>query len=83
MGGGGLFPVENMGNGDTGWGGWGVGWGLAKEPASQCARVCRNYPLANYPVVSPRCQECHLTISNSNGSRYTGAMSLIVQEYAT
>ena len=24
------------------------------EPASQCARVCRNYPLANYPVVSPR-----------------------------
>ena len=28
--------------------------GEAKEPASQCACVCQNYPLANYPSVSPR-----------------------------
>ena len=26
--------------------------GAAKEPASQCARVCQNYPLAIYPLVS-------------------------------
>ena len=31
-----------------------VGWGPAKEAASQCARVCQNYPLANYPLVSPQ-----------------------------
>ena len=30
--------------------------GGAKEPARQCARVCQNYPLANYPSVLPnRC----------------------------
>ena len=51
---GGGFPVENKGKGEWG-GGWGgVGWGPAKEPASQCARVCQNYPLAIYPLVSPR-----------------------------
>ena len=38
------FPVEG-----GGWGGWGVGWGQTKEPASQCARVCQNYPSTNYP----------------------------------
>ena len=30
-----------------------MGWGPAKEPASPCARVCQNYLLANYPLVSP------------------------------
>ena len=34
--------------------GAGAGWGQAQEPASQCARVCQNYPLAIYPVVSSR-----------------------------
>ena len=37
-------PLEERGRG---LGGWGVGWGPAKEPASHCARVCQNYPLAN------------------------------------
>ena len=32
----------------------GVEWGQAQEPASQCARVCQNYPLGNYHLVSPR-----------------------------
>ena len=32
----------------------GVGWGQAKEPPSQCAHVCQNYLVANYPLVSPR-----------------------------
>ena len=45
-----LFPVEKKGKGE----GVGLGSGQAKEPASQCARVCENYPLANYPLVSPR-----------------------------
>ena len=30
---------------------WGVGWGQAKEPASQCAHACRNYSLANCPLL--------------------------------
>ena len=51
---GGGFPLEIEGK----WGGHqeggGVGWGQAKELASQCARVCQNYPLAIYPLVSPR-----------------------------
>ena len=55
-----------LGSGSGGW--WGLafvrkmrervyGWGggrQAKEPASQCARVCQNYPPANYSLVSPR-----------------------------
>ena len=52
--GGGWFPVENEGKGEGG-GEGGVGWGQAEEPASQCARVCQTYPLAIYPLVSPRC----------------------------
>ena len=39
------------GKGGRGRAGGGVGWGLVKEPASQCARVCQDYPLANYPLV--------------------------------
>ena len=35
----------------------GVGWGQAKERASPCAGICQNYPLANYPLVSPQ-REC-------------------------
>ena len=46
------FPVENEGKGEGGGEGGGVGWGQAKEPASQCARICQNYPLAKYPLVS-------------------------------
>ena len=42
---GGGSPVENEGKREGGGEGWG---GPAKEPASQCARVCQNYPLANY-----------------------------------
>ena len=33
------------------------GWGQAKEAASRCARVCQNYPLANYPSVLPEAGE--------------------------
>ena len=43
---GGGFPVENEGKGERG---GRVGLGQSKEPASQHARVCQNYPLANYP----------------------------------
>ena len=31
------FPLENEGKGEGGREGGGVGWGQAKEPASQCA----------------------------------------------
>ena len=43
---GGRLPLENKGKGGVG---RGVGWGPAKEPASQCASFVRNYPLAIYP----------------------------------
>ena len=49
---GGWFACGKMREKGKGWGG--VGWGPAKEPASQCARVCGNYPVVNYPLVSPR-----------------------------
>ena len=49
------FPVERGGQGEgvgrEGVGRVGGGWGQAKEPASQCARVCQNYLLAIYPLV--------------------------------
>ena len=43
--------VANKGKGEGGGDGGGAGWGQAKEPASQCARVCQDYLLAK---VSPR-----------------------------
>ena len=30
-----------------------LGWGQTKEPASHCAHAFQNYPVANYPLVSP------------------------------
>ena len=33
--------------GARGWGGWGVGWGPAKEPASQCASFVETKSLHN------------------------------------
>ena len=49
-GGGAWFSSGNRGRGEGGGEGGGVGWGQAKEPASQCARVCQNYPVAIYPL---------------------------------
>ena len=40
-----------------------MGWGQAKEPASQCTRVCQNCPLANYPLVSHRRNEEMIPVS--------------------
>ena len=51
-GGGCWFPVKNKGQREGG-GEGAVGWGQAKEPAIECARVCQNYPLENYPLDSP------------------------------
>ena len=52
--GGGLVFLQKKKEGEGGWGGWGVRWGPAKEPASQCARICQNYPLASYPFSFPQ-----------------------------
>ena len=46
-----FLPLEIR---DKGEGGWGLGCGQANELGSQCARVCQNYPLANYPLVCPQ-----------------------------
>ena len=48
--GGGGLPVRHEGNRE----GLRVGWGQAKEPESQCERVCRNYPLSKLPFSIPR-----------------------------
>ena len=44
--GGGMVFLWKMREKGKEWGGWGVA-------ASQCARVCQNYSLPNYPLVSP------------------------------
>ena len=49
VGGGASFPVENEGNRGRRWGGWGVGWGPAKEPASQCATRLSKLPFSELP----------------------------------
>ena len=49
---GGGFPVENKGKGEgSGEGGGGVGTG--KGTGKSMRKLCRNYPLAIYPLVSP------------------------------
>ena len=60
QGGGGGFPVKNEGKQKKRESKKGVGrvgrlWvGTGKGTACQCACVCQNYPLANYPLVSPQ-----------------------------
>ena len=53
VGSGGVVSCTKRGEKGRGWGVWGVECGQATEPANQCASVCQNYPLANYPLVSP------------------------------
>ena len=50
---GGGFPVENKGKG-KGVGRVGGGVGTGKGTGKSMRKLCRNYPLANYPLVSPR-----------------------------
>ena len=47
------FPVENEGSVVGGGFGGEGGWEQAKELASQCARICQNYPLAIYLLFLP------------------------------
>ena len=53
QGGGGRCPVKKKRKGQGVVGG-GVGTGKGTVPASRCECVCQNYPLAIYPLVSPR-----------------------------
>ena len=53
VGGGGWVSCEKQGKQEGG--GVRGGWDGDRQRASQCARVCQNDPLANYPLVSPRC----------------------------
>ena len=52
-GGGGWFLVESEGNG-KGVGREGCGVGTGKGTGKSMRKLCRNYPLAIYPLVSPR-----------------------------
>ena len=53
VGGGPCCPVENKGEGEGGR--WGSGGGPTKEPASECACVCQDYPLEKYlPFIADR-----------------------------
>ena len=46
------FPVESEGKGGREWGGGlGVGWGQAKEPASQLARFCQKNSFSKLPFI--------------------------------
>ena len=52
-----LWKIREKGKGKGRVGGW--GGRPAKEPASQCARICQNYLLVNYPCdCDPDIQEC-------------------------
>ena len=44
-----------------------MGWAQAKEPASQCARVCQNYPLANYQNADTKTRKMRMTGFNVQG----------------
>ena len=46
---GGGFPVENRGKGERVGGGAGTG----KDTGKSLPKLCRNYPSAIYPLVSP------------------------------
>ena len=49
----GAVPVENNGRGEGG-GRVGGGVGTGKGTGKSMRKLCRNYPLANYPLVSPQ-----------------------------
>ena len=49
---GGGFPAENEGKGE-GVSGVGGGGETGKGTGKSMRKLCRNYPLANYPLVSP------------------------------
>ena len=46
------LPVKSKRKG-KGWGGWGGGVGTGKGTGKSLRKLCRNYPLAIYPLVSP------------------------------
>ena len=70
---GGSFPVENGGKGEGpeggGWGGWGGGVGTGKGTGKSMRKLCRNYPLAIYPLVSP--QEIHSSCGKCTANRFS------------
>ena len=78
---GGGFPAKNEGEGE-GWEGEGWGGRQAKEPASPCACICQNYPLAIYllvsyrfpPLVAPYCAipQDYLSLSPKAGHNKAG-----------
>ena len=51
---GGGFPVEKKGKGEVGGEGGGGGVGTGKGSSKSMRKLCRNYPLAIYPLVSTR-----------------------------
>ena len=49
----GVVPVENKGRGGRGVRKVGGGVGTGKGTGKSMRKLCRNYPLASYPLVSP------------------------------
>ena len=73
------FPVEYEGKGEGGGEGQRMGWGQAKELASQCAGVCQDYPLPNYPLVSSRNKICSYNFRLRDCySLYAVALALLI-----
>ena len=70
---GGGFPVGNKGKGEGG--GEGGGWGAGKGTGKSMRKLCRNYPLPNYPLVSP--QSSILDISNITYDAVNGEIVLL------
>ena len=63
-GGGGGFPLESEGKGEGGGEGGGGGVGASKGTDKSMRKLCRNYPLATYPL-NQAPQKC-INIKNFN-----------------
>ena len=80
-GGWGGLPVENKGKKGKGMGRVGGGVGTCKGTGKSLCKLCRSYPLAIYPRVSPLCKEDaekHAGGSNKPDQNNTRGTALLV-----
>ena len=80
-----MWKMRKKGKG-VGWGGWGVGWGQAKEPASQCERALSKLPCSNIPFsFSPKFSRNYSVVSScqkvTGGKALSGPLSRNSQHY--
>ena len=75
------FPVENKGKGEGG-GKGGGGIGTGRGTGKSMRKLCRNYPLAIYPVVSPLKSTPDPDTSEKCHDAPPIPMAILLQKYA-